>query len=735
MPPAPIPLDGPFHHEETPRRDIASLKVMAARARYLSTELNQSGRTGSDDATEAGYNSESRSEALVLLKECEAVAHAARSVKTDTEETFAAIRDIQIVMATPLQAVSPELRRRASDQILEHVIGSRDNFITLVQQVLSDGTPEFRNVVTESISRATDSQTVRWVNGAQQMPQVAALQQIIQEKDDELSALKEEVERKRKVAFEFQRNRHQAETNLEAEKAKVASSERQLSRARDELRRATDKIGTLEEDLRNTNLSKERYEHDMAWQKTESDQQISKKNEEIAGLILQVRDLEEANTDLEVEKETFASHLLERDQSLDTLQRDNLTVEARLDSAVNDAQTEQAAMEHMLETAQNKARDTTSRLEQADERLRDLQAQLNAVQKDLDSSRQEAEGTRSSLEGTISNQRESLENRDNEIRRLSGLLTARDEQLVSVQRDLASSRREVEGTRSSLKGTILNQNESLKSKTDEIERLNVLLTARDETVDSQVEQASIFLRRMSLNVESGIWRNVVEGVLADSTVASAAQIPWKPWRVLPSWSHDETLHVREDDRSIHLVAVDIIAIMRIPSAPAEPLLSRLQSLQEMLMDGSPLVSKISQQLLESLAGAVGDERLHLMHHVLICQIVDLLNGSAVEPTEVPLDPRATTLVSALKAWDPESGAGLDLNSSVSYPDFALVGFNRNPAGIIAASPSNRELRWVDEARINIMLTHIELSPEKGDSTPIQLPLDTIERQTWSVAHL
>ncbi|KAG5766590.1 hypothetical protein H9Q72_005357 [Fusarium xylarioides] len=735
MPPAPIPLDGPFHHEETPRRDIASLKVMAARARYLSTELNQSGRTGSDDATEAGYNSESRSEALVLLKECEAVAHAARSVKTDTEETFAAIRDIQIVMATPLQAVSPELRRRASDQILEHVIGSRDNFITLVQQVLSDGTPEFRNVVTESISRATDSQTVRWVNGAQQMPQVAALQQIIQEKDDELSALKEEVERKRKVAFEFQRNRHQAETNLEAEKAKVASSERQLSRARDELRRATDKIGTLEEDLRNTNLSKERYEHDMAWQKTESDQQISKKNEEIAGLILQVRDLEEANTDLEVEKETFASHLLERDQSLDTLQRDNLTLEARLDSAVNDAQTEQAAMEHMLETAQNKARDTTSRLEQADERLRDLQAQLNAVQKDLDSSRQEAEGTRSSLEGTISNQRESLENRDNEIRRLSGLLTARDEQLVSVQRDLASSRQEVEGTRSSLKGTILNQNESLKSKTDEIERLNVLLTARDQTVDSQVEQASIFLRRMSLNVESRIWRNVVEGILADSTVASTAQIPWKPWRVLPSWSHDETLHVREDDRSIHLVAVDIIAIMRIPSAPAEPLLSRLQSLQKMLMDTSPLASTISQQLLESLAGAVGDERLHFMHHVLICQIVDLLNGGAVEPTEVPLDPRATTLVSALKVWDPESGAGLDMASSVSYPDFALVGFNRNPAGIVAANPSNRELRWIDEARINIMLTHIELSPEKGDYTPIRLPLDTRERQMWSVAHL
>ncbi|KAG5797236.1 hypothetical protein H9Q69_003705 [Fusarium xylarioides] len=688
MPPAPLPLDGPFHHEETPRKDIASVKVKMAKAKYLATELNQSGRTGSDDATEAGYNSESRTEVLMLTKECQAVVDFARSLQVEISETIEAIKEIETIKDTQHpSADSPGLRREASAQILELLTGSRKNLITLVRQVLSGASPEMGNV-----SRMTDSQTVRWIDGAQQMPQVDALQQTIQQKDEELSALKEEVERKKTVAFEFERDRHQALTNLEAERAKVASSEKQTKRTQEQLDSAQERIIALEEELRITKLSREGYQK-------------------------QVQHLDEASRDLEDEKDTLAYQLFQRDQSIVTLRQEIVLLKQRLADDAENAQVEQAVIKNKLEKA--RARDE----------------QLSAAQKDLASSRQEAKGARSSLEGTISNQRESLESRDNEIRRLSGLFTARNEQLVSVQRDLASSRQEVEGTRSSLKGTILNQNESLKSKTDEIERLNVLLTARDETVDSQVEQASIFLRRMSLNVESGIWRNVVEGVLADSTVAPAAQIPWKPWRVLPSWSHDETLHIREDDRSIHLVAVDIIAIMRIPSAPSEPLLSRLQSLQEMLMDGSPLVSKISQQLLESLAGAVGDERLHLMHHVLICQIVDLLNGSAVEPTEVPLDPRATTLVSALKAWDPESGAGLDLNSSVSYPDFALVGFNRNPAGIIAASPSNRELRWVDEARINIMLTHIELSPEKGDSTPIQLPLDTIERQTWSVAHL
>ncbi|KAF4415661.1 hypothetical protein FACUT_13221 [Fusarium acutatum] len=685
MPSSSVPLDGPFDHEEIPRRDIASLKVKLAKAKYLAADLNQNGRAGSDDAAEAGYNSENRSEALMLTKECQAVVDVARSLQAETNETIAAIKEIERVKATqPPISVSPDLRREASAQILELLTGSRDGLNTLIQQVLSGASPEIRDAVTESLSRATDSQTVRWIHGAQQMPQVAALQQTIRERDTELSALKEDIQIRRNVAFGLQRDRHQAETNLRAERAKVDTSEKQLSRAKAELNRAKEKIGTLEEDLRITKLSRDAYQNQVAWQNMASEQQISEKNEEIGGLIRQVQDLDEANMDLEAEKETLACQLLERDQSIVTLRQ-------QIASDAQHAQAEQALIETELGTsnsklkgAQKEAKDTTQRLHQAEGRLLDLEAKLAAVQKYLDSARQEidkAEGVRSTLEDTISSQRESL-----------------------------------------------------RRQTGEIGRLNSLLTARDEKVDSQVEQASIFLRRMSLNVESGVWRSVAEGILTDSTVALAAQIPWKPWRVLPSWSHDEALHVREDDRSTHAVAVDIIAIMRVPTAPVEPLLSRLQSLQEMLMNTSPLVSTISQQILESLTGAVGDERLHLMHNVLICQIVDLLNGGAVEPTEVILDPKATALVSALKSWDSESGAGLNLTCSVSYPDFALVGFNRNPAGIVAASPSNRELRWIDKAQINDMLMHIELSSEMGDPTPIPLPLDTRERQMWSVAH-
>ncbi|KAG4259214.1 hypothetical protein FPRO04_07517 [Fusarium proliferatum] len=664
-----VPLNGPFHHEEIPRRDIASVKVKLAKARYLVTDMTQNAPTGSDDAAEAGYHSEnrSRSETMMLAKECQAIVEASRSLQAETDQNIAAIRDIQRVRATQASLTdSPgHLRREAAAQVLKHLTGSRDGLRSLIRQVASDASPEVRDAVTEALARATDSQAERWITGAQQAPEVATLQQTIKDKDTELSLLKGEIETKRKANFAFQRDRHQAETNLLGEKAKVATFEKQVKRNKEQLDSAQERIGALEEELRLAKLSGDWYQN-------------------------QAELLHEAHRDAEDEKETLAYHLSQRDQSVATLRGNIAFLENRLASDAQHAHGEQAIMEDKLEdsnskleAAQKEAKDLTQRLGRAEGRLADVQAELTAAQKALASSRQEIDNAASARTG--------------------------------------------------LEEKISNQRASLVSRATEIGQLNSLITARGETIDSQINQASVFLRRMSLDMESDIWHRVAEGVLTDSTVAPAAPIPWQPWRVLPSWSHDEALDVQEDDRSIHSLAVDIVAIIKVPSASAEPLLSRLQSLQDLMVDRSPLVPTVSQILLESLAGAVGDERLHLMHHVLICQIAILLCGNGVELNEVILDPQATALVSALGAWDPESGAGLNLACSLSYPEVALVGFNHSPSGIIAASPVNRELLWIEEAQIDNTLTHIELSSEKGST--IALPLDTRERQLWSMTHL
>jgi predicted nucleic acid-binding Zn-ribbon protein len=451
------------------------------------------------------------------------------------------------------------------------------------------------------------------------------------------------------------------------------------------LDRAKEKIANLEDELQSTKSRKDAIEADQSQYKIQTDNRIAEMDEDIESLTQQVRDLDEANRDLEDEKETLADQLVQRDQ-------EKLDLQASFDYDANLARARKAVVDDKLATAEvnlKQARDTlavtSQELDQAEQSLQTAESTLSTVREELAASRQEvekAQGAVGLLEEAISDQRASLEEKDREIQWLNGLLVA-----------------------------------------------------RDETVESQVELASIFLRRMSLNVESDIWRNVAQGVLADSNVAPVAQITCQAWRVLPSWSHDESLDIREDDRSIHAVALDILAIIGTPSAPADCLLTRLQSLQDLLSDTSPMVSTVSQLLLRSLADAAGDERLHLMHHVLICQIVDLLNQDAAESIEVNLDSRATTLVSALQAWNAESAAGLQLAAALSYPDLAVVGFNRSPPGIVAVSPLNRELRWIDKAQIRTGFAQIELLSEDGGPMTIALPLDTRERQLWSVAHL
>ncbi|KAJ3535641.1 hypothetical protein NM208_g7053 [Fusarium decemcellulare] len=66
------------------------------------------------------------------------------------------------------------------------------------------------------------------------------------------------------------------------------------------------------------------------------------------------------------------------------------------------------------------------------------------------------------------------------------------------------------------------------------------------------------------------------------------------------------------------------------------------------------------------------------------------------------EPRALGIVDSLKSWDSDKSLIFDpAESVVHYPDhgLALVGFFRDPSGILAVSLDTRELRSVDGCRI------------------------------------
>jgi SMC interacting uncharacterized protein involved in chromosome segregation len=224
MPRPPVPLDGPYHHEETPRKDIAATKVKMAKVRYLMTEIKQNARAGSDDAAEVGYNQETHNEVLMMAKECQIIIDESRVVQAEVDETIETVRELERINATQSPvAEDPELRRRAAAQVFKFITDSLTGFHTLLRAIGIQVTPEIRTAVDESLAQATDSQTERWIRGAQQTPRVLVLQRTLEQKESELSALKLDLERQKTIAFQYQRDRHQTETNLVAERAKIVS--------------------------------------------------------------------------------------------------------------------------------------------------------------------------------------------------------------------------------------------------------------------------------------------------------------------------------------------------------------------------------------------------------------------------------------------------------------------------------------------------------------------------------
>jgi hypothetical protein len=74
-----------------------------------------------------------------------------------------------------------------------------------------------------------------------------------------------------------------------------------------------------------------------------------------------------------------------------------------------------------------------------------------------------------------------------------------------------------------------------------------------------------------------------------------------------------------------------------------------------------------------------------------------------------------------------------MEEAISYPAVALVGFERDPRGVIAVSLSDNGICWVDSTHIRTEFTLLKVASGKGDS--IELPLDTAERVNWAMTHV
>ena len=111
-----------------------------------------------------------------------------------------------------------------------------------------------------------------------------------------------------------------------------------------------------------------------------------------------------------------------------------------------------------------------------------------------------------------------------------------------------------------------------------------------------------------------------------------------------------------DDRSVHAAALDVLAILRSRSAGVMNLLSRLQVLQNGLIDSPSVVSSLAEMLLGAFVEAVQDTRLHLMHRMVMRQVaLEMFPVAQVQETLGKamdmFDARIARLAGVIRGWD------------------------------------------------------------------------------------
>ncbi|KAJ4011529.1 hypothetical protein NW752_008535 [Fusarium irregulare] len=367
-----------------------------------------------------------------------------------------------------------------------------------------------------------------------------------------------------------------------------------------------------------------------------------------------------------------------------------------------------------------------------DRRIQELEG--IAKEKDLDISKRDDMVKKQAEEISLLTSRhlEDLEARDRRITELEK--TANDRDDTVTKRDVV-----VDMQREQIRQLEREQLEALAAKDRRIQELeqtseqkDITITDRDDVIESQIQEAATFLGHLSV-VRSSNLKLVAKEALVNSTRATLPKPQWVPWKIL-SWSDDDSLKVGQDDRAPEAIATQVLAVLGCEPLDTTGLLNLLWGLQTSLSSSSSMVSFMDTLLLRAFT-SVG-ANVHLMHLLAMCQITYLLAPTDEVSRDFTqaidnIDPRINRLVNALKDYTSDSPV-FSMEDSVSTESLVLVGFRRNPRGIIAVELGDRQICWVDSAHITMTFDSLKLCYMNSS---VCISIDSMEMSNWAMTHV
>ncbi|KAF5232496.1 hypothetical protein FANTH_12957 [Fusarium anthophilum] len=648
---------------------------------------------GKDSATMAGYDPVKRNKSVAILKEIDVTNDRINRYQGDIGLTKKTIIAGQSATLTGVDLQDKEAQRRASERVVEYVTGSSENTRVFYGGLGVTVTPS----TNETAQKALRELAIHNTNPSAQRSDPAK----------EIAGLKKAMDENHHLITKYRKERDwckKAWETSEKENKKLTQTSDQQSRdlfkAKRDLERATREYPQLDRDLAKRNESSLKSQVTKAQMMAEDAEKRAQRAEDGK------RDLERRYNGAKGALKALGSSHLYRGNQINQMQKES--------------------------------EDLKSGLEDYKTRAEAGQVEIGRLQSELESSREDHLNELGRLQTAKSEVDKRVQEVSDKLRETQIDHSNVSASLISANEKVSKVRGEYEALQLTAEGYIRDlerKNQRISELEKASDEKDASIKVRDETINTHIQSASTFLRHLSSNVESDTWKGVAERVLVDSASTSLTSAEWQPWVIFPSWSGDVSLATWEDTRGPEAVALNLLVILKDKSVDTKDLLALLHHLQKAIDELKSMVTSIAQLLLEALGGAVGDSRLHLMHRFAMCQIVSLL-GSTAEVQQFmqamdAADPRIQRLFNALGAYRLDNSV-FPMEEAISYPGVALVGFNRDPQGVIAVSPSDNGICWIDSTNIRAEFTLLKVVSGKGDS--IELPLDRSERVHWAMTH-
>ncbi|EEU41165.1 uncharacterized protein NECHADRAFT_83309 [Fusarium vanettenii 77-13-4] len=671
-------------------------------------------KVGSDKAIEAGYDSRSLREVTEMTKNLQQIQADHSTVMNDIHKKQAALRQLKRAENAGSVSDDHEARRRAAAEVIRSLIEEPSQMYRLLEAV--DLNPD--NGIRLSIARAlaavrgcSISEIVAWL-GEPEL-ETAKLKDQAKELNQQLTKYRDQVEVlvKERDSINAAAEQARADATTAARTVAESTAAQEIAQANNTAQRARQDLLKVREDLMSKEDAMGRLRTDysdelLRLRRTQGEEvrDLRQSHDQELGALRRGRDeeaqrLRQAHAE---EVQRLQSELLTARQEAQRLRQTHAEELSGLQSEHNEAY--QSGLSEAYQGYAEQLQSLSGELEvtvRALQEERSISGQLQDRALDAEEHVSDILEQNSRLQGRVTD--------------LATHLQAMDEQIALEDSHNQANEREKDDLYESI-GSLFQQGRDLQ-----------------QTLDAQVQHASTLLKQLSIGTESDIWRTVARRALADPTQAQPDLSRPQPWKVLSSWATNDSMVIQSDDRSLQAQALDILAILKSRSMDTTSLLSRLSSMLSQLAHGSPIFVSIAEMLLDTFATVGSDSRLHLMHHVMIHQVAELLVGNDRHRARAldAVDSKARQLISSLEGWDSGSASAFD-EDCVEHAGLAIMGFHRDPQGVLVLGLNDRHIWWVDGSRIERRFLSLALRPLVGE--PILLPLDSEPRIKWAITH-